>query len=310
MNKLSTEKRTLTLKLLVDGMSMRGIMRVADISYNAVQKLLRDAGAAAQWWHDARVRNIDAGAVEADEVWSFVRCKERRILDGSAKAAQLPHVHAGHTWTWTALDAESKLMISWLTAPRSFDSALALMRDLRARCASIRQLSSDGLYACEAAVEDAFGPGGINYGAYVKPNTTDAPHDEQTYERPKPVKRAVCGSPDEDRINTSFIERSNLTLRMGNRRFTRKTNAYSKQLENHKHALALFFVHYNWCRPHMSLGKKVTPAMAAGLANSPYPISSIGTLIDIRALKPRRPKFYSTARRSATEAARMAAMSA
>ena len=289
---------------------MLAIQRCAAISENALAKLLRDAGSACAAFHDAAVRNLVAGHIQVDEVWAFVRCKERRLLDGSAKAAQLPGVHAGHTWTWTALDADSKLMISWLTAPRNFDSALRLMRDLRARCASIRQLSSDGLYAYEGAVEDVFGPGGVDYGAYIKPNTTDAPHDEQEYERPEPARRSICGAPDTDHINTSFIERSNLTLRMAKRRFTRKTNAYSKKLEYHKHALALFLVHYNFCRPHLSLGgkrQKVTPAMMAGLANSPYPIEWIVELIDIRAAKPRRPRFYSTRRRTAAEAERIAA---
>ena len=242
-------------------------------------------------WHDKSVRNIEAGHVELDEVWGFVYCKQKALDPSTRRPAQNPPEAAGHTWTWTALDADSKLMIAWLTAPRCYDTALDLMVDLAQRMSSCRMLTSDGLYAYEGAVEDVFGADGIAFAQYVKPNTTDAPSDEQQYDRPAPKRVAVLGNPEEKRINTSYVERMNLTLRTGNRRFTRLTNAFSKKLENHKNALALFYTFYNWVRPHRSL-KGATPAMAAGLAAEPYPMKWIVDLIEARAPKPKRPKHY------------------
>ncbi len=263
---------------------MRSTMRITGTSWNAVSKLLRDAGEACAEWHGRAVRGVRAGHVEVDEVWSFTYCKEKQLLEGTAKS---PPPEAGHTWAWTALDADSKLMISWSVAERNAAGAFAFMRDLRARLRSIRQLTSDGLYAYESAVEDAFGTD-INFGMLVKPNTTDV----EARSIPRPKQTAVIGDPDEDRINTSFVERSNLTLRMQNRRYTRLTNAFSKTLAGHRAMLSLYFTFYNWCRPHMSLGRRVTPAMAAGLSTTVYPVSWLVELVDIRAPKPNRPKHY------------------
>lgn len=297
MNQLPSDKRAQLIHMLCEGASMRSVMRITDTSYNAVQKLLRDAGEAAQEWHDRAVRSIHAGHVEVDEVWSFTYAKQRAVAEGLKGSP----AHAGHTWAWTALDGDSKLMISWSVAERNAAGAFALMRDLRARLRSIRQLTSDGLYAYESAVEDAFGAD-IDFGMLVKPNTADV----QERSIPKPVQRSMQGNPDPDRINTSYVERSNLTLRMQNRRYTRLTNAFSKTLVNHCHMLALYFTFYNWCRPHLSLGKRVTPAMAAELCSSVYPVSWIVELVDIGAAKPQCPRFYNTKRRSAAEAARTA----
>lgn len=287
MNRMSTSRRVQAIQGLVDGMSLAAIQRVMGMSYNGINKLLIDAGTACADFHDRRVRNIHAGHVEVDEVWSFIHCKQRALNEGTALA---PPPEAGHSWTWTAFDSDSKMMLSWLTAPRDFNGALALIEDLESRVDSIEQLTSDGLYAYESAVEDVFGSG-IDFGQYVKPNNTDSPHAEVEQDIPRPKQIAVFGRPDMDRVNTSFVERANLTLRMGNRRFTRKTNAFSKKLENHKHSLALFYTHYNWCRPHRSLGG-MSPAMAAGLTDSLYPVEWIVELIDIRAPKPNRPKHY------------------
>ena len=264
---------------------MRAVMRTLEVSYNAVQKLLVDAGEACAEWHDNQVKDVDAGHVQVDELWAFCYAKEKQAPFIKGKPE-----HAGHTWTWTALDADSKMMISWLTAPRDADSAYELMKDLASRMKSCKMLSSDGLYAYESAVEDVFN-GGLDFGTYVKPNTTDSPHDDNEYDRPKPVRKAVFGNPDEEKINTSYVERNNLTIRMHTRRFTRLTNAFSKKLQNHKHALAVYFVWYNWCRPHMSL-KGRTPAMAAGLATEKYPVEWICDLVAARAPKPNRPKTY------------------
>lgn len=261
---------------------MRSVMRITDTSYNAVSKLLRDAGEACADWHDRSVRRVRAGHVEVDEVWAFVYAKQKAVAEGLKGSPD----HAGHTWAWTALDADSKLMLSWSVAPRNAASAFAFMRDLRSRLSSIRQLSSDGLYAYESAVEDAFGAD-IDFGMLVKPNTTDV----QERSIPKPKQQAVLGTPDPERINTSYVERANLSIRMGNRRYTRLTNAFSKTLENHAHMLALWFTFYNWCRPHRGIGGR-TPAQAAGLCDSPCPVSWIVELVDFRAPKPNRPKHY------------------
>lgn len=287
MNRMSTARRTQAIQALVDGMSLSAIQRVLGISYNGINKLLIDAGSACAAFHDRRVRNVVAGHVEVDEVWSFIHCKQRALNEGTAVA---PPPYAGHAWAWTAFDSDSKFMISWLTAPRDFNGALALITDLESRVDSIELLSSDGLYAYESAVEDVFN-GGIDFGQYVKPNTTASPHADTPLDIPKPRRVAVFGRPAIEEVNTSFVERANLTLRMGNRRFTRKTNAFSKKLENHKHSLALFYTHYNWCRPHLSLGG-ATPAMAAGLAKSRYPVEWIVELVDMCAKKPNRPKRY------------------
>ena len=291
MNQLPTHKRAAILRLLLEGVGMRPATRVLGISLPTVNKLLIDAGSACAWWHDNNVRDVAAGHVQCDEIWSFVYAKQKKVpfITGSPD-------HAGHTWTWTALDIDSKLMLSWLTsAARDYESAFELMRDLASRMKSCRVLSSDGLYSYEPAVEDIFGRDQIDFGMMVKPNTTDSPHDDNTYNRPRPIKKAIFGEPES--IGTSFVERSNLTLRMGNRRFNRKTNAHSKSLDNHRHSLALFYTHYNWCRPHMSLSGR-TPAMASGLATEPYPVEWIVDLVDSRAPKPNRPKYYNTKRQT------------
>ena len=171
---------------------------------------------------------------------------------------------------------------------------------------SCRQLSSDGLYAYRSAVEDIFGEDAIDFGQYVKPSTTDSPVTEDgPRDIPKPLQQPIMGDPDEDKIGTSFVERQNLTLRMQNRRYTRKTNGFSKKLLNHKHSVSLWYGYYNWVRPHGGL-KGRTPAMAAGLAKEPYPLNWLCDLIDARATQPQRPHFYNTKNRTA-EAARMAA---
>ena len=291
MNQLSSDVRRMVLNMLVEGMGMRATIRTLGVSYNAVSKLLRDAGEACHDWHDKNVREVDAGRVQCDEIWGFVYAKQKQVpyLKGAPD-------HAGHTWTWTALDSGSKMMLSWLTGPRGYESAFLLMADLASRMRSCQQLTTDGLYSYEPAVEDIFGRGKIPFGQYVKPNTTDSPFDEQVYNRPRPVQRAVFGEPDKTHIGTSFVERSNLTLRMGNRRFTRCTNGHSKTLVNHKHALDLYYTFYNFCRPHMSL-KGATPAMAAGLAKQPYGLEWVIDLINERRPKPNRPSCYMTKRR-------------
>ena len=215
MDQLPTHKRAAILRLLLEGIGMRSTVRALGVSLPTINKLLIDSGEACAWWHGKEVRDVAAGHVQLDEVWSFVYAKQKKLPYIKGEPS-----HAGHTWTWTALDIDSKMMLSWLTAPRNYDAAFELMLDLAGRMKSCRQLTSDGLYAYEAAVEDVFGRHGIDFGMYVKPNTTDSPYDTDTHDRPRPVKRPVFGEPNEAAIGTSYAERMNLSLRMGNRRFT------------------------------------------------------------------------------------------
>ena len=266
MNKLPIANRTQILNMLVEGSSMRSITRVVGVSINTVTKLLVDAGEACQEFHYQAVRDVQASRVECDEIWSFCYAKEKTV----ARAAAAPG-GAGDVWTWTGLDRDSKLIVSWSVSPgRGSQYAIELMDDLRSRLANRVQLTTDGHRAYLEAVEGAFG-GDVDYAQLVK---IYGPTQEANQGRYSPAaclgatKTLVVGNPDHASISTSFVERHNLTTRMSLRRFTRLTNAFSKKLENHLHALALYFVYYNFCRPHKSL-KGNTPAMAAGLADEP-----------------------------------------
>ena len=279
MNKLPVAKRTQILHMLVEGSSMRSITRVVGVSINAVTKLLVDAGEACQEYHAKAVRDVHASRVEADEIWSFCYAKEKTV----AHATAAPN-GAGDVWTWTGLDRDSKLILSWAVSPgRGSEYAIELMDDLRSRLANRVQLTTDGHRAYLEAVEGAFG-GDVDYAQLVK---IYGPTQEVNQGRYSPAaclgatKTPVVGNPDHDSISTSFVERHNLTTRMSLRRFTRLTNAFSKKLENHLHALALYFVYYNFCRPHKSL-KGHTPAMAAGLAEEPHGLEWVIELIEKR----------------------------
>ena len=246
---------------------MRSVSRVVGISINTVTKLLVDAGTACERIHDALVHDVQAQRVEVDEIWAFCYAKEKTV----ARAKAAPD-GAGDVWTWTAIDRDSKLILSWYISPgRGSEYAIEFMDDVRARLASRVQLTSDGHGAYLEAVEGAFG-GDVDYAQIVK---LYGPAQDTVQGRYSPAvciaatKKPVVGRPDYDSISTSFVERHNLTTRMSLRRFTRLTNAFSKKIQNHGHALALYFVWYNFCRPHKSLGGD-TPAMAAGLADEPY----------------------------------------
>jgi IS1 family transposase len=280
MNKLPLEKRVQILSMLCEGASMRAVSRVADVSINTVTKLLVDAGMACAEHHDEAVRHVKAQRVQCDEIWSFTYAKQRHVL--SAKAAP---ERAGDTWTWTALDADSKLIISWLVGPRVKDAAYAFMYDLSQRLGnSPVQLTTDGLRAYVDAIWENFGES-IDFGQLVK-LYGPAPEGQHRYSPPQclgAIKHSVFGSPDPKHISTSFVERQNLTMRMQMRRFTRLTNAYSKKFENHCHALAIYFAWYNWIRIHGTL--RVTPAMAAGLTDTTMDWADIVRMIDNRELQ-------------------------
>ncbi len=283
MNILPTEKRVQILSMLCEGSSMRSISRVVDVSFNTVVKLLADAGRACEAYHDETVRNVPAKRVQCDEIWSFCYAKAKNVP--MAKAAP---EGAGDVWTWTALDIDSKLLVTWLVGGRDSDYAIELMDDLRSRLANRVQLTTDGHRAYLEAVEGAFG-GDIDYAQLVKLYGEDKSQSPERQYSPSVCtgarKRSVEGEPDPTKISTSHVERHNLTMRMSMRRFTRLTNAFSKKIENHCHALALYFVWYNFCRQHKSLGG-ISPAMAAGVSDTLHDMEWIVSLIDAVAPKP------------------------
>ena len=294
-NRLSNDKQAQILNLLVEGMSMRSISRVTGVSINTVTKMLVAAGEACAKFHDQTVRDVPARKIQCDEVWSFCYAKRKNVEYAKSAPAE-----AGDVWTWTGIDADSKLIVSWHVSPsRDSDAAIEVMDDLRSRLANRVQVMTDGLKSYLEAVEGAFG-GDVDYAQLVK-LYGDAPAEDQR--RYSPVewvgsrREKISGNPDWDYISTSYVERQNLTMRMGMRRFTRLTNAFSKKLENHCHMLALYFVHYNSCRPHTTLtkragGYKTTPAMAAELAGRVYDMAWLVELVNEWLPKPGKRGSY------------------
>ncbi|WP_406872598.1 IS1 family transposase [Aminobacter sp. P9b] len=284
MNKLPLKTRVQILTMLCEGSSMRSISRVADVSINTVSKLLVDAGKFCADLHDREVRNVNAKRVQCDEIWSFTGAKQKNV------AAMKNRVEgAGDTWTWTALDSDSKLIISWLVGGRDGEYALAFMDDVKERLANRVQLTTDGHRAYLNAVEEAFGAD-IDYAMLVKqygePEGKAVPQERR-------YSPAVCtgatktrieGSPDLAHVSTSHVEGQNLTMRMQMRRFTRLTNAFSKKFENHVHMVALYTVWYNFIRIHKTL--KMSPAMAAGVSNTLWSMNDICDKMNAVAPKP------------------------
>ena len=283
MNKLPTAKRAKIISMLVEGVSLRSISRIEDVSINTVSKLLIEAGEACMDFHNNTVRNVNAGRIQVDEIWEFIYSKEKNVSNAKA-----PPEGAGDTWTWTAIDADSKLIVSWLLGDRSQRSAYHFIADLAERIVGRTQLTSDGLRIYRTAVEAVFGSD-VDYAQVVKIFGSPV-EDEKRYSPATckgTIKTAVTGRPDPDHICTSYVERHNLTMRMSMRRFTRLTNGFSKKLRNHALALALYFVHYNFCRIHKTL--RMTPAMAAGLTTQLHDAEWIVGLVDARAPKPAKP---------------------
>lgn len=279
MNKLPLETRVRILNLLVEGSSLRSISRVCDVSINTVTKLLVDAGTVCAAFHDEKVRNVKAKRIQCDEIWSFCYSKAKNVP--TAKRQDLAY---GDVWTWTGLDADSKLIVSWMVGGRDSDYAMGLMDDLKSRLANRVQLTTDGHRAYLEAVEGAFGAD-IDYGMLVK-LYGESPEAEKRYSPAQCIgarKTRIEGNPDPAHISTSYTERHNLTMRMQMRRFTRLTNAFSKKIENHCHSLALYFVWYNWVRLHKAL--RVTPAMAGGLTDKLMSMEDIVALIDDAEMK-------------------------
>ncbi|MFT3731469.1 MAG: DDE-type integrase/transposase/recombinase [Hyphomicrobium sp.] len=289
MNKLPIAKRVQILSMLCEGSSMRSVSRVCDVSINTVAKLLADAGTFCAAFHDERVRNLTSKRVQCDEIWSFVYAKNKNVVDAKA-----PPKGAGDVWTWTAIDADTKLICSWAVGQRDAYWAAAFLDDLKGRLATRVQLTTDGHKAYLTAVESVFGGTDIDFAQLVKIyGDVRGNAEERRYSPPDCIgvkKMPIVGNPDEAHISTSYVERQNLTMRMSMKRFTRLSNAFSKKLASHRHALALYFTFYNWTRIHKTL--RVTPAMAAGISDRLWTMEEIIGLMDEAAPKPGRPKTY------------------
>ncbi|MDE2755302.1 MAG: IS1 family transposase [Acidobacteriota bacterium] len=283
MNKLTTAKRAMIINMLVEGSSLRSISRVVGVSINTVSKLLVDAGKACAQYHNEHVRKVAAKNIQVDEIWQFCYAKEKNVPD--AKAAP---EGTGDIWTWTALDTESRLIVSWLLGDRGFQNAYDFMADLAERLTARVQLVSDGLKLYKWAIEAVFGAD-IDFAQLVK--IYGLPEGHETRYSPPVCTGTITtqqqGRPDPDLMSTSYVEWHNLTMRMSMRRFTRLTNAFSKKLQNHAAALALYFVHYNFCRVHKAL--RVTPAMEAGLADTAHDADWIVGLVDAAAPTAEKP---------------------
>jgi IS1 family transposase len=274
MNNLSLEKKAAIVRLLVEGNSIRSISRIVDVSKDTVISLLAKVGRVCWEFHDKTVVNLKCQKIQCDEIWSFVYSKEKNKPEGLE--------NAGDIWTWTALCSDTKLIVGWNVGNRDADCANSFMHDIASRLANRIQLTSDGHHAYLEAVADNFGSQ-IDYAMLIKLYGGKDTQDRSASKRYSPAKftgsrtTVISGNPDPLHISTSHVERSNLTMRMCMRRFTRLTNAFSKKIENHCYAIALHFVYYNFVRIHQTL--RVTPAMEAKLTKRPMTIEDIVKLI-------------------------------
>jgi IS1 family transposase len=278
MNKLSLERKTQIIKVLCEGNSIRSTARITGTAVNTVVKLLKEVGAVCLEYQDKVMRNLPCQKLQCDEIWSFVYSKDKNV----------PNNHKGEfgygdVWTFTAIDADTKLVPSWKVGARSAECAYEFASDLKNRLANRVQLTTDGHKIYLEAVEHTFGSE-IDYAQLVKLYGQDLIGERQ-YSPAKCIsaeKHIIQGKPDVASISTSYVERQNLTMRMSMRRFTRLTNAFSKKLENHILALALYFMHYNFVRPHKSLANPYprTPAMAAGITNRIWTVEDIVKMIN------------------------------
>lgn len=269
MNRLSTERRAQVLGCLVEGMSIRGTVRVTGVAKNTITKLLVETGSACSAYQDHKFRNLDIKRVEADEIWSYCYAKQKNVPEQFRGTPGY-----GDVWTWVAIDADTKLVPSWLVGERTLEDAYAFLSDLKSRLKGRIQLTTDGLEAYATVVEPLFTADGIDFAqllkVYGKPEGYDETHgySQQVCIGSRP--KTITGNPNLSLATTSYVERQNLTMRMGMRRFIRLTNGFSKKIENMTHAVSLHFAYYNLVKPHLSL-KGDTPAMAAGVER--YPLS-------------------------------------
>jgi IS1 family transposase len=271
MNRLPIAKRAQIIQMLVEGASLRSTSRMADVSINTVTKLLVDVADAAYAYHDRTVRNVRCRRVQADEIWCFVGAKQKNASPDQKAGGW------GDVWTWTAIDADTKLCVGYVVGGRDGWWAREFMQDVANRIRGKVQLTTDQHRAYLEAVEDAFG-GDVDYAQLQK--IYGASSEPET--RYSPAKcigcdmKTISGTPDPAHVSTSYVERQNLTMRMSMRRFTRLTNAFSKKIENHAAAVALHFIHYNFARIHKTL--RITPAMAAGISDHVWSYEEIAGL--------------------------------
>ncbi|HEY6322150.1 MAG TPA: IS1 family transposase [Thermoanaerobaculia bacterium] len=273
-NVLSTEKRVSIISGLVEGVSVRATARMFDVSKDTVMKLGVDLGEACARYQDETLRELSCRRLQVDEVWSFVYAKQKNVPQD-----RIGEFGVGDVWTFTAIDAETKLIPSFLIGSRDGGSATELLQDLAGRLVNRVQLTTDGHKMYLEAVDAAFGSE-IDFAQLVKIYGADATVGEKRYSPAVCIgceRTAVMGQPDSAHVSTSYVERSNLTVRMSVRRFTRLTNAFSKKLRNHAAAVALFTAHYNFCRIHQTL--RVTPCMAAGVTTRVWSIGDLVALL-------------------------------
>jgi len=273
MNQLNTAKRCQIIAALIEGNSINATCRMLGVGKNTVLRLLADAGCACAAYHEANVRNLRVARIQCDEIWAFIYGKDKNLSLEQVQGG------LGSVWTWTAIDADTKLVVSYMLGDRGAETAHAFMEDVASRVSNRIQLTTDGHRVYADAVEDAFGAE-IDYAMLVKIYGASNDNPESRY---SPATCIGCrtgvlsGRPDPKYISTSYVERQNLSMRMGMRRFTRLTNGFSKKFENHAHQVALYFFHYNFCRVHKSL--RVTPAMEAGLTDHVWTLEELCGLL-------------------------------
>jgi IS1 family transposase len=268
MNRLSNEKREQIVRAMVEGNSVRSITRMTGVCQEAILKLLRELGTACAKMHDRKIRAIKAKRLQCDEIWSFVGAKMRNASPEQKAEGW------GDVWTWTAIDADSKLCVSYRVGGRGADWAKDFVWDVRLRVVGRPQITTDAHKPYLTAIEEAFGAN-VDYAQLHK--IYGSSNEPETRYSPGRIigsdMKTVIGDPDYRHVSTSFAERQNLTMRMSMRRFTRLTNAFSKKLDNHCHAVAIYFAYYNWCRVHQTL--RVTPAMEAGLTDHVWTVMEL-----------------------------------
>ena len=273
MNKLTTEKRIQVLAALVEGNSIRSTVRMTGIAKNTIVKLLEEIGSVCAEYQDKALRNLKCKHIQCDEIWSYCYSKQKNVPEKFQ--GQFGY---GDVWTWTAMDADSKLIVSWLVGLRDLAHAKVFIKDVADRLSNRVQLTTDGLKAYLEAVDEAFGAN-IDYAMLIKLYGPES--SEGKYSPPSCIgtrRQSIVGKPNKQKVSTSYIERQNLTMRMSMRRFTRLTNAFSKKIQNLEYAVALHFMYYNFCRIHQSL--RISPAMAAGVTNRLWNIADIVKLLE------------------------------
>jgi len=273
MNRLSTTKREQVIAALVEGNSINSTCRMLGVGKHTVLRLLEDAGCACAAYHHSHVRNVRVRRLQCDEIWQFIGAKRKNVTPEQEQQGW------GDSWTWTAIDADTKLCVTYYVGDRGKRAAYEFMQDCAERIVGRPQITTDALRHYVNAIEDAFGAD-VDYAMLHKLFGAPIDADQRRYSPATCIgcdMKVVSGDPDPKHVSTSYVERQNLTMRMSMRRFTRLTNGFSKKLENHGHMVALYFLHYNFCRVHKTL--RVTPAMEAGLADHIWTLEELCSLL-------------------------------